>query len=332
MAQYAQHDHDMKMYGDIKLYGGSGSPELAQKIADYLEQKLSPREVIQFANENIFIKLNSSTRGQDVYVIQTTSSPVHYNLMELLIMIQTLRLDSAARITAVVPYLCYGRSDKKDQPRVPITARLVADMIETAGADRYMTFDPHAGQIQGFFSIPGDVLTASHMISAHIQKNLISEMRNPVVVATDLGFAKKGRNYALDLDLPIAFIEKRRTGNDAHAEALTLIGDVKDSDVIIVDDEVDTGGSIAQAISVSKHYGARDIYLAFIHPIFSKNAAQRLADLPIKHIITTDTVSIPEEKMKPLEGRMTILSIAPMIGEVIRRAHEGRSVGEMFNE
>jgi ribose-phosphate pyrophosphokinase len=170
------------------------------------------------------------------------------------------------------------------------------------------------------------------MISAHIQKNLISGMRNPVVVATDLGFAKKGRNYALDLDLPIAFIEKRRTGNDANAEALTLIGDVKDSDVIIVDDEVDTGGSIAQAISVAKQYGARDIYLAFIHPIFSKNAAQRLADLPIKHIITTDTVTIPEEKMKPLEGRITILSIAPMIGEVIRRAHEGRSVGEMFNE
>jgi ribose-phosphate pyrophosphokinase len=226
------------MYGD--QVAGSGSPDLAQKIADYLEQKLSPREVIQFANENIFVKLNSSARGQDVYVIQTTSSPVHHNLMELLIMIQTIRLDSAARITAVAPYLCYGRSDKKDQPRVPITARLVADMIEIAGADRYMTLDPHAGQIQGFFSIPGDVLTASHMISKHISDNLQGQMNNPVVVATDLGFAKKGRNYALDLDLPIAFIEKRRTGADAHAEALTLIGAVKDHDVIIVDDEVNT--------------------------------------------------------------------------------------------
>jgi ribose-phosphate pyrophosphokinase len=232
----------------------------------------------------------------------------------------------------VVPYLCYGRSDKKDQPRVPITARLVADMIETAGADRYMTLDPHAGQVQGFFSIPGDVLTASHMISQHIADNLLVHMQDPVVVATDLGFAKKGRNYALDLDLPIAFIEKRRTGNDANAEALTLIGDVKNRDVIIVDDEVDTGGSIAQAIGVVKNQGARDVYLAFIHPIFSRNAAQRLAELPIRHIITTDTVSIPEEKMKPLEGRITILSIAPMIGEVILRAHEGRSVGEMFNE
>jgi ribose-phosphate pyrophosphokinase len=323
---------EIKTYGEIKLYAGSGSPELAQKIADYLQQKLSPRDVIEFPNENIFIKLNSSARGQDVYVIQTTSSPVHYNLMELLIMIQTIRLDSAARITAVIPYLCYGRSDKKDQPRVPITARLVADMIESAGADRYMTLDPHAGQIQGFFSIPGDVLTASHMISDHIQDHLLAQMKDPVVVATDLGFAKKGRNYALDLDLPIAFIEKRRSGNDANAEALSLIGDVRERDVIIVDDEVDTGGSIAQAISVVKDQDARDVYLAFIHPIFSKDAASKLAELPIRHIITTDTVSIPEEKLKPLEDRITVLSIAPMIGEVIRRAHEGRSVGEMFNE
>ena len=326
------HQHEIKMYGEIKLYAGSGSPDLAQKIADYLDQKLSPREVIEFPNENIFIKLMSSARGQDVYVIQTTSSPVHYNLMELLIMIQTLRLDSAARITAVVPYLCYGRSDKKDQPRVPITARLVADMIESAGADRYMTFDPHAGQIQGFFSIPGDVLTASHMVSNYFQRKLILEMKDPVVVATDLGFAKKGRNYALDLDLPIAFIEKRRSGNDAKAEALSLIGDVQGRDVIIVDDEVDTGGSIAQAVNVVRENGAGDIYLAFIHPLFSNNAAQRLADLDIKHIITTDTVPIPPDKMEPLAGRVTILSIAPMLGEVIRRAHEGRSVGEMFNE
>src|ERR1044071_8842082 len=328
----SHHTHGMKMYGDIKLYAGSASPNLAQKIADYLEQPLSPRTVIQFPNENIFVQLNNSARGHDVYVIQGTSSPVHYNLMELLIMIQTVRLDSAARITAVIPYLCYGRSDKKDQPRVPITARLVADMIESAGADRYMTFDPHAGQIQGFFSVPGDVLTAPHMITDYIQDHLRSEMKDPVVVATDLGFAKKGRNYALDLDVPIAFIEKRRTGNDAKAEALTLIGDIKGRDVIIVDDEVDTGGSVAEAVEVVKKNGARDIYLAFIHPIFSRSAVQRLAELPIKHILTTDTVPFPVAKMKPLEGRITILSIAPLLGEVIRRAHQGRSVGEMFNE
>src|SRR5688500_11445053 len=208
MSQHFQ--YDMKTYGEIKLYAGSGSPELAQKIADYLQQPLSPREVIQFSNENIFVKLSGSARGQDVYVIQTTSAPVHRNLMELLIMIQTLRLDSAARITAVVPYLCYGRSDKKDQPRVPITARLVADMIEVAGADRSMTLDPHAGQVQGFFSIPGDVLTASHLLVKHINTNMRDSMTSPVVVSVDLGFAKKGRNYAADMDMPIAFIEKRR--------------------------------------------------------------------------------------------------------------------------
>src|SRR5512146_2682990 len=191
----SQHTHELKTYGDIKIYAGSGSPELAQKIAEYLDQQLSPREIIEFPNENIFVKLNNSARGQDVYVIQTTASPVHYNLMELLIMLQTIRLDSAARITAVVPYLCYGRSDKKDQPRIPITGRLVADMIEDAGADRYMTFDPHAGQLQGFFSIPGDVLTATHMITDHIKEHLQPSMKDPVVVATDLGFAKKGRNY-----------------------------------------------------------------------------------------------------------------------------------------
>ncbi|MBK8619684.1 MAG: ribose-phosphate diphosphokinase [Anaerolineales bacterium] len=328
-----QHTHrDLKVYGGIKLFAGSGSPDLGQKIADYLDQPVSEREVIEFPNENLFVKLGGSVRGQDVYVIQTTSSPVHRNLMELLIMIQTLRLDSAARITAVVPYLCYGRSDKKDQPRVPITARLVADMLEVAGADRYMTLDPHAGQVQGFFSIPGDVLTASHLLVDHINKNIRSEMVDPVVVSVDLGFAKKGRNYAADMDMPIAFIEKRRQGNDAKAEALTLIGDVKDRDVIIVDDEVDTGGSIAQAVKVVKQNGARDVYLAFVHAILSRNGAERLASLPIKHIITTDSAPLSPEKRKFLEGRITVLSVAPLLGEVIKRAHEGRSVGEMFNE
>jgi ribose-phosphate pyrophosphokinase len=324
--------HDLKVYGGIKLFAGTGSPDLAHNVADYLGIPLSDREVIEFPNENLFVKLKGSARGQDVYVIQTTSSPVHRNLMELLIMIQTLRLDSAARITAVVPYLCYGRSDKKDQPRVPITARLVADMIEVAGADRYMTLDPHAGQVQGFFSIPGDVLTASHLLIQHINANLRNSMKDPVVVSVDLGFAKKGRNYAADMDMPIAFIEKRRVGNDARAEALTLIGEVKDRDVVIVDDEVDTGGSIAQAVNVVKQNGARDVYLTFVHAILSNNGAERLASLPIKQIVTTDSAPLSAEKLKLLEGRLTVLSVASLLGEVIRRAHEGRSVGEMFNE
>ncbi len=324
--------HDLKVYGGIKLFVGSGSPDLGKKISEYLNQPVSECEVIEFPNENLFVKLNGSVRGQDVYVVQTTSSPVHRNLMELLITIQTLRLDSAARITAVVPYLCYGRSDKKDQPRVPITARLIADMLEVAGADRYMTLDPHAGQVQGFFSIPGDVLTASHLMIEHINQNLRPHMQDPVVVSVDLGFAKKGRNYAADMDMPIAFIEKRRQGNDARAEALTLIGNVDGHDVIIVDDEVDTGGSIAQAVNVVKENGARDVYLAFVHPILSRNGAERLAALPIKQIITTDSAPLTQEKTKLLQDKLTVISIAPLLGEVIKRAHEGRSVGEMFNE
>jgi ribose-phosphate pyrophosphokinase len=324
--------HEVQVYGEIKVFSGTGSPVLAENIARYLEVPLCDHDMIEFPNENLFIKLHGSVRGQDVYVIQTTTTPVHRNLMELLITLQTLRLDSAARITAVVPYLCYSRSDKKDQPRVPITARLVADMIEVAGADRYMTIDPHAGQIQGFFSIPGDVLTAFHLMVDHVKDHLLAAMKDPVVVAADLGFAKKGRNFAADLNTPIAFIEKRRVANDAKAQALTLIGSVEDRDVIIVDDEVDTGGSIAQAVNIVKQNGARDVYVMFVHPVLSANAAERLGALPVKRFVTTDTVPLPPEKMAHFGDRITILSTAALLAEVILRAHEGRSVGEMFNE
>jgi ribose-phosphate pyrophosphokinase len=327
----AHHPHAMKVYGGIKLYAGTGSPDLAQKVAEYIGEPLCGRDIIQFPNENLFVKLHSSVRGQDVYLIQTTSAPVHRNLMELLIMVQTLKLDSAARITAVIPYLAYGRSDKKDQPRVPITARLIADMIEVAGADRYMLLDPHAGQVQGFFSIPGDVLTAFHMVTDHL-KALSTKMKDPVVVTVDLGFAKKGRNVAADIDAPIAFIEKRRVANDAKAQALTIIGEVEGRDVVLVDDEIDTGGSIAQAVNLVKENGARDIYVTCVHAIFSANAIDRLATLPVKQFITTNTVPIPEDKIALLKDRLTVLSVAPLLGEVIKRAHEGRSVGEMFNE
>ncbi len=319
------------MYGSIKLFSGTSAPELAQRIADYLGTPLEDLDIIQFPNENLFVKLHHSVREQDVYIIQTTASPVHRNLMELLIMIQTARLDSAARITAVVPYLCYARSDKKDQPRVPITARLVTDMIEIAGADRYITFDLHAGQIQGFFSIPGDVLTAFHLLVEHMKQKL-PQMHNPVVVTADLGFAKKGRNYAEALKTPMAFIEKRRIGNESRTEALTIIGDVTDRDVIVVDDEVDTAGSMAQAVKLVKEHGARDVYLVFVHPVLSDPATDRLAALPIKEIVTTDTVPIPPEKRAKLGDRLTVVSIAPLLGEVIRRTHEGRSVGALFNE
>ena len=319
------------MFGDIKLFAGTASPNLSSRISEYLGVPLSGRDVIHFSNDNIWIRLQKSVRGQDVYVIQTTSQPVHRNLMELLIMLQTLRLDSAGRVTAVVPYLCYARSDKKDKPRVPITARLVADMIEIAGADRYMTLDLHAGQIQGFFSIPGDVLTAFHILTDRIT-NMLPQMKDPVVVTADLGFAKKGRNFAAQINAPIAFVEKRRTTSTARPDALTLIGNVTGRDVIIIDDEVVTAGSVCQAVELVKAHGALDIHAIFVHPILSGPATERLAASPIKSMITTDTVPIPEEKRELIKDRLTILSVAPLLGEVIKRAHEGRSVGEMFNE
>jgi len=324
--------NELRVYGGIKLYAGTASVELAQKVADYLGEKLCGRDIIEFPNENLFVKLHTSVRGQDVYVIQHTAAPVHRNLMELLILLQTLRLDSAARITAVAPYLCYGRSDKKDQPRVPITSRLVADMVQIAGADRYITLDPHAYQIQGFFSVPGDVLNASNILIDYVKDNLRAYLKDPVVVTVDLGYAKKGRNFAARIDAPIAFIEKRRVANDARSEALTIIGEVKDRDVVLVDDEIDTGRSLAQAVNLIKENGAQRVYVTFVHPIFSADATQRLAALPVTEYITTDSVPISSEKMDAFGKRLTILTVAPLLGEVIRRAHEGRSVGQMFNE
>ncbi|MBN2046553.1 MAG: ribose-phosphate diphosphokinase [Anaerolineaceae bacterium] len=323
--------HERAGYGDIKLYTGTSCPELAKKVADGVNLELQGIDIVRFPNENIFPKLHSSVRGQDCYVIQTTSSPVHENLMEMLIMLQTLRLDSAARVTAVIPYMCYARSDKKDQPRVPITARLVADMIEAAGADRYMTFDLHAGQIQGFFSIPGDVLSTFSILTDYLH-TLTPKMVKPVVVTADLGFAKKARNFAERLETPLALIEKRRTGNDARAKAMGIIGNIQDCDVILVDDEIDTGGSIAEAVELVKNFGARDIYISFVHPVLSANAAERLAALPVKQFVCTDTIPIPEEKAKFFGDRLKVLSIAELLGNVIVRANEGRSVGALFNE
>ncbi len=325
------HNRDCGMFGDIQLFAGTASPDLARGIARYLDIPLSEHQVKHFPNDNLWVQLGCSARGQDTYVIQTTSRPTHRNLMELLITLQTLRLDSAGRVTAVVPYMCYARSDKKDKPRVPITARLVADMIEVAGADRYMTLDLHAGQIQGFFSIPGDVLSAFHILSEYILDQR-DQLENPVVLTADLGFAKKGRNFAAAIEASMAFVEKRRTGSDNHPEALSIIGNVEGRDVIVVDDEVDTGKSVSQAVHLARAHGARKVFLLFVHPILSNGAAQILADLPLNGIVATDTIPISPEKRVLLGDKLVVKSVAPLLGEVIRRAHEGRSVGEMFNE
>jgi ribose-phosphate pyrophosphokinase len=317
---------DMKGYGEIKLFAGSGCPDLARRISEYIDVPISPWDIIEFPNENLLIRLQGSVRGQDVYLIQSHTKPVHRNIMESLIAIDCLKRDSAARITLVAPYLAYSQSDKKDEPRVPISARLLADMIEVAGADRWVTLDLHAGQIQGFYKIPGDSLTTFHILVDYFrEKNL----KNGVVVTPDLGFAKRGRNYAAELELPLAFVEKRRLGDGSQREALTLIGNVQGKDVIIVDDLVDTAGSLKEAVEIVKQYGANDVYVSFAHPVLSGPAVDRLRNLPIKEIVTTDTIPIPPEKMLP---NITILTVAELLGEVILRSHEGRSVGELFNE
>lgn len=313
-------------HGGIKLFAGSASQSLCAEIASYLELKLGAAERMVFSNENIFIRLKESVRGQDVYLVQSMTTPLHDNIMEMLIMIDALKRDSASRINVVIPYMGYTRSDKKDQPRVPITARLIANLIETAGANRYMTIDLHAMQIQGFFNIPGDALTAFYLLSDHIQERAIPDL---VVCSADLGYVKKARNFAEKLGTPLAVVEKRRTFETGHSEALSLIGDVKGKNVLLVDDEVLTGGTIVNAVKTIREGGAKDIYLAFTHALLKDGAVERLRDIELKEIVTTNTVQLTPENILP---NMTILSVAPLLGEVVLRSHQGRSVGELFKE
>ena len=323
-------------FGSMKVFCGSASQDLGAEIVDYIcsisEYNLKPGAYVRavFSNENIFIKLEESVRGKDVYLVQTMASPVHDNFMEMLIMIDALKRDSAWRINLVVPYMSYTRSDKKDQPRVPISARLIANMIETAGVDRYMTVDLHSGQIQGFFNIPGDALTAFHLLSDYVRSKLREgELEDLVVVTTDLGYAKQGRNWAETLGVPLAFVEKRRTSDAESPRALSLIGSVEGKNVLLVDDEVNTAGSVVEAVNVVREQGARDVLFAFTHPFFSDTAYERFAALDLREIIFTNTLPVPGDRLLP---NMTALSIAPLLGEVILRAHEGRSVGALFNE
>jgi ribose-phosphate pyrophosphokinase len=325
------------MYGEIALFSGNGNPELAQEISAALAVPLCPADVFKFSNQNIFCRLKTSVRGKDVFIIQPIASScsptgeastVNDNLMELLIMIDTAKRDSAGRITAVVPYYGYGRTDKKDQPRVPITARLVADMIIVAGADRFLTVDLHAGQIQGFFNIQVDEVTAFYLLSDYIREKNIP---NGVVVAGDIGATKRSRNFAQALDLPLAIIEKRRSQrvDGSRAEALNIIGDVRGRNCVIFDDEIDTAGTMVEAMNFLKQEGAQDIYAAVTHSVFSGAAVQRLTTAPVKEVVATNTIALPPEKKF---GKFIQLSVAPLLAEVIRRIHLGISVGELFNE
>ncbi len=315
--------HEEPMYGTMRLFSGRANMPLAQRISEYLKVPLDEAEIFEFPNENIFVRLKKSVRAQDVFLIQPTCSPVNRSIMELLIMIDTLKRASAGRITAVIPYYGYGRTDKKDQPRVPITARLIADMITVAGANRVLTVDLHAGQIQGFFSIPVDEMTAMPLLVRYFREKGIA---NPVIVAPDVGATKRARNFAQALDAPLAVIEKRRVENRPTARVLNLIGRVRGKNAIIVDDEIDTGGSLAGAFEILRKRGAQEIYACATHGVFSPPAVERLSALGFAEIVVTDTVLIPPEKQMP---HLKVLSVAPLLGEVIRRIHTGESVGAM---
>jgi len=311
---------------EIKVFSGNAHPALAQAVTEYLGIPLGKCEVFEFSNENTFVRILENVRQRDTFVIQPFSSPVNKSLVELLIMLDALKRASAERITAVVPYYGYGRTDKKDQPRVPITARLVADLLTVAGANRLLTVDLHAAQIQGFFNIPVDELTALYLLSDYFKEMSFNDL---VVVATDIGISKRARDLAAKLNAPLAIMEKRRVGNVDQAETLNVIGEVEGKVALTVDDEIDTASSLVGVVSTLMERGVKDVYACCTHPVFSGSAIQRIASCPVKEVVVTDT--IPVNGNKKLD-KITVLSIAPLLGEAIHRIHTGQSIGAMFEQ
>jgi len=309
---------------ELKVFTGNAHPALAQAVTDYMNIPLGKSEVFEFSNENIFVRILENVRERDTFVIQPICTPVNKSLFELLIMLDALKRASAKRITAVIPHYSYGRSDRKDQPRVPITARLIADLLTVAGANRVLTVDLHSAQIQGFFNIPVDELTALYLLSDYYKKRNIKDL---VVVAADIGISKSARDVAARLDAPLAIIEQRRVGNVDRKEALNIIGDVRDKAALIVDDEITTGGTLVNVVSIILERGAREVYACATHPVFSGPAIDRITSSPVKEITVTDTVPVTDEKK--IE-KITVLSIAPLLGEAIQRIHTGQSIGAMF--
>ena len=318
------------LYGALAVVSGSCHPQLAEEICDYLRIRPTPIRIKKFANENIFVQLKQSVRGKDVFLVQPLGRSVNDMVMELLITIDALHRDSAGRITAVIPYYAYGRTDKKDQPRVPITARLLADLITVAGADRFLTIDLHAGQIQGFFTIPTDELTARYLFIDYVKQRGLN--RNAVVVAPDVGAVRRARNFAHALNLPLAIIEKRRSLDGSKTKLHNLIGEVQGMTCMLIDDEIDTAGTLTQAAEYIKREGATDIYAFATHAVFSPPAAQRLGDGPIDHLVVTNSLPISAEKQARIGPKLEVLSVGPLLGETIHRIHQGVSVGAMFAE
>lgn len=309
----------------LLLFSCTAAEELAQKIAEALGTHLAERELVQFSNDNLKVKILENVREADVFILQTAAPPLHDGIMELLIMVDAVKHASARRVTAVVPYYPYTRSDKKDEPRISITARLMADLIAAAGADRVLTMNLHSPQIQGFFKIPADQLDAAPILCDYLRKkNLV----NAVIVAPDAGSAKRAGSYATRLNLPLAILDKRRTADDESPEVLAVIGDVKGKTALVLDDEISTGGSLQETVAALRRLGASEVHAACVHPVLCGNAIKRIREARLEELIVTDTVPLGEKKDQ-IEN-LCVLSVAGLFADAIRSINQGESVSALF--
>lgn len=309
---------------NIKIFACPTAEEFTKEICENLKLPMGQVESYKFANDNNFVQFKESVREQDIYLIQTTHPPVNERIMELLIMIDAAKRASAKRINVVLPYYIYSRSDKKDQPRIPVTARLLAELLEASGVNRVITCDLHNPAIQAYFNIPCDRLTGQHLLQAYFDEK---QIQNKVVVATDAGSSKKAYKYSTYFQCPMALIDKRRTGNDDRAVAANIIGNVKDQMALIFDDEVSTAGTMVEAARILKGHGAKEIYAACTHGVLCGPAIQRIQNSPIKELVITNTVPLTKEKQIP---KIKVLSIAPLFAEAIKRVNEAKPLGDLF--
>ena len=315
------------MFTKLKIFTGTANPKLAKEVSSFAGIPLSSAEVFKFSNDDTFVKINDNVRGTDVFIIQPTCYPVNDNLMELLIMIDSLKRASARRITCIIPYYGYARSDKKDQPRVPITAKLVADLITVAGCDRLIALDLHADQIQGFFNIPVDHLYSMPVFAKHLQ-HMGFDPEEMVIVSPDSGGANRARYFANRLNCAFAVGDKRRTGNNNKAEVLNVIGDVKDKIAVLYDDIIDTAGSLTKMAAKLEEEGAKKIYACCVHGVLSQNAHKNIEDSPIDTLFITDSIPLREDK--PNCEKIIQLSIAEVLALAIKKVHLEESISTLF--
>jgi ribose-phosphate pyrophosphokinase len=308
---------------DLKLFSGNANRPLAEEIGQYLRVPIGDVEVSRFSDGEVFVQINENVRGTDVFVVQPTCPPVNDTLMELLVMIDAFKRASARRITAVLPYYGYARQDRKVQPRVPITAKLVADLLTAAGVDRVLALDLHAGQIQGFFNIPVDHLFAAPVIIDYLGKK---DLQDAVIVSPDAGGVERARAIAKRLTAGLAIIDKRREGPN-QAVAMHLIGDVRDKDVVVIDDMIDTAGTLVQAVGAVQREGARRIVACGVHAVLSGPAIERIKASALEEVVVTNSIPVPDAKRS---ARLTVLTVAPLLGEAIRRIHDEESVSTLF--